>query len=90
MVDYNAKFSLNRRAMLLAAAGAAPMWVLSSSGSQAAASMSPTAVAYQDQPNGDKECDNCTFFVAPNACKTVDGEINPKGWCKIYSKKPAS
>jgi hypothetical protein len=79
---------VSRRSLLLAAAGAAPLLTLAST--RAEAKIPQTAVAYQDQPNGDKECDNCTFFVAPNACKTVDGEINPKGWCKIYSKKAAS
>ena len=89
MVDLNAKFSLNRRALLLAAAGAAPMWVLSSSGSQAAASMSPTAVAYQDSPKDGHQCDGCNLFISPNACKTVKGDISPKGWCKIWVKKAA-
>ena len=79
---------LSRRNLLLAAAGAAPLLALTSS--DAEAKIPQSAVAYQDTPNGDKECDNCNFFVAPNACKTVDGEIDPKGWCKIYVKKPAS
>jgi hypothetical protein len=81
------KSGVNRR-RLLQAAGAAPLLALASTPAQA--KIAKAAVAYQDTPNGDKECDNCNFFVAPNACKTVDGEINPKGWCKIYNKKPSS
>ena len=89
MRDLDSKSSLNRRAVLLAAAGAAPVLVLSSGGSQAAASMSPTAVGYQDSPKDGRECDGCNLFIAPNACKTVKGDISPKGWCKIWVKKAA-
>jgi hypothetical protein len=82
------KSGVNRRRLLQAAAGAAPLLALAPT--PAEAKIAKAAVAYQDTPNGDKECDNCNFFVAPNACKTVDGEINPKGWCKLYNKKPAT
>jgi len=27
------------------------------------------------------------LFVAPNACKSVAGEIAPTGWCKLWVKK---
>lgn len=89
MTDHEAKSNLNRRAMLLAAAGAAPLLILSSGASQAAPSMSPSAVAYQDGPKDGKQCDGCKLFVAPNACTTVKGAISPKGWCKIWVKKAA-
>jgi hypothetical protein len=82
------KSGVNRRSLLLAAAGAAPLLALASG--PAEAKIPQAAVAYQATPNGDKECDNCNFFVEPNACKTVDGEISPKGWCKIFNKKPAT
>jgi hypothetical protein len=82
------KSGLNRRDLLLAAAGSAPLLALATG--PAEAKIAQAAVAYQATPNGEKECDNCTFFVAPSACKTVDGEISPKGWCKIYNKKPAT
>ena len=54
-----------------------------------AAKMAQKAVGYQDTPNGDKRCDNCTLFVSPNACKSVDGTISPAGWCRIWVKKTA-
>jgi hypothetical protein len=84
----DAKSGVNRRHLLLAAAGAVPLVALAAT--EAEAKIPRAAVAYQKTPNGDKECDNCNFFIAPNACKTIDGEIDPKGWCKIYVKKPAS
>jgi hypothetical protein len=45
-------------------------------------------VQYQEKPKGPQECDNCLHFVAPAACKVVDGKINPKGWCSLYAPKP--
>jgi hypothetical protein len=54
-----------------------------------AAKLAQKAVAYQDTPSGDKRCDGCNLFVAPNACKTVDGTISPSGWCRIWVKKSA-
>jgi hypothetical protein len=45
-------------------------------------------VQYQEKPKGPQECDNCLQFVAPAACKLVDGKINPKGWCQLYAAKP--
>ena len=82
------KSGVNRRRFIQAAAGAAPLLALAAT--PAEAKIAQAAVAYQEMPNGDKECDNCNFFVAPNACKTVDGEINPKGYCKLYNKKPST
>ena len=46
-------------------------------------------VAYQDKPQGSQRCDNCNQFEPPSACKTVDGQISPQGWCKIYAPKPS-
>ncbi len=45
-------------------------------------------VQYQEKPKGPQECDTCLQFVAPNACKLVEGPINPKGWCALYAPKP--
>lgn len=42
---------------------------------------------YQDHPNGNQECDGCIQFQPPNACKIVDGTINPKGWCQFFGAK---
>lgn len=78
----------SRRNVLLAALGAAPILALASTGAEA--KMAQTAVAYQETPKDGKQCDGCNFFVAPNSCKLVDGEINPMGYCKLWSKKPAS
>jgi hypothetical protein len=47
--------------------------------------ISKTAVAYQDHPQGDQRCGKCRQFVSPNSCKMVDGEISPRGFCRIFS-----
>ena len=44
-------------------------------------------VAYQDFPKGGERCDNCEPFIAPDKCRTVEGTVAEKGWCKIYVAK---
>ena len=44
-------------------------------------------VQYQAMPKDGAECDKCVNWVAPNACKIVEGQINPKGWCVAYAPK---
>jgi hypothetical protein len=44
------------------------------------------SVQYQDTPKGDRQCDNCSLFTPPNACKNVAGDISPKGWCMLWRK----
>ena len=70
-------------------AGAAVLFTLGVAADSALADgkISQKVVAYQDTPNGDKNCANCALFQPPNACKTVDGVISPKGWCHIWRAK---
>jgi len=42
---------------------------------------------YQGTPNGNDHCGLCTNFQPPNACRFVQGEINPNGWCQLFSPK---
>jgi len=85
MKDLNGK-GLNRRALLLAAAGAAPLLAIGANGALAAG-LPQSAVGYQASPKDGHQCDGCNFFVAPNACKQVSGDIAPAGWCKLWVKK---
>ena len=75
-----------RRQALLLTGGAAI--AVCGAGSALAAKMQQTAVAYQATPKDEKKCANCSLFVEPKTCKTVDGEISPDGWCKLWVKKP--
>ena len=42
---------------------------------------------YQGTPKGDQRCDDCISFQPPNACKFVQGNISPSGWCQLFSPK---
>ena len=77
---------VSRRTLLIGAAGALPMIALGATGADAA-KMAQTAVRYQTSPKDGKQCSGCNLFVAPNACKTVDGTISPTGWCALWVKK---
>ena len=77
---------VSRRKVLIAAAGAAPLLALGATGAKAA-KMAQSAVKYQASPKDGKQCDGCKLFVAPNACKSVDGTISPTGWCALWVKK---
>jgi High potential iron-sulfur protein len=49
--------------------------------------MSQADAKYQGTPKGDQRCDGCMLFQPPNACKVVEGEISPSGWCQLFVKK---
>jgi hypothetical protein len=59
-------------------------------GGVAQAKMAQAAVHYQADPKDGKRCDGCNFFIAPNGCKTVVGDIAPTGWCSLWVKKAGS
>jgi hypothetical protein len=54
-----------------------------------------TSLKYQDKPNGDQKCANCSQFVpgkdpkAKGGCKLIagDDEIAPEGYCIAWMKK---
>jgi high potential iron-sulfur protein len=73
----------SRREVLQLAAFAAVTTVVTSSTAQAKATQ--TLVAYQGEPKGTQRCDGCALWEAPNACKVVDGQIAPQGWCKAWA-----
>ena len=45
------------------------------------------SAAYQPKPKGKARCDNCTQWQTPDACKVVQGKIDPAGWCVLYARK---
>jgi hypothetical protein len=69
------------------AAGAATLYGLGLNRAVAQAKVPQKTVAYQGTPKGADRCDGCSSFQPPNACKLVDGEINPQGWCSLFTKK---
>jgi hypothetical protein len=49
--------------------------------------ISQATANYQNTPKGDQRCDRCLNFQPPNACKFVQGDISPSGWCQLFVKK---
>jgi len=82
---------LSRRALFqrvaTCALGTSILGCIGANRALAQAKVPQKAVAYQDKPKGEQRCDGCTSFQAPNACKLVDGQINPQGWCTLFMKK---
>jgi hypothetical protein len=47
--------------------------------------LTQAAARYQDHPKENESCGSCPYFVFPNSCVLVDGEISATGWCPIYT-----
>jgi len=78
--------SVCRRALLqyaVCTAGGVAIWAPPNPAT-AAPKISKKAVAYQDHPDGDKQCGKCAQFQPPDACKMVEGPISPEGSCRIF------
>ncbi len=53
------------------------------------AKTSKDIVKYQSTPNNGKTCSMCMHFIAAtNECTTVEGPIDPNGWCTIFFQMP--
>jgi hypothetical protein len=86
MSEHSNSAPVSRRTILVGAAGALPLIAMGATGAKAS-KMAQSAVRYQATPKDGKQCSGCNLFVAPNACKTVDGAIAPTGWCALWVKK---
>jgi hypothetical protein len=80
---------ISRRVVLTGAALALGAAATATAGSQAAAQqkVSQELSKYQGTPKGNQRCDGCASFQAPNACKVVEGDISPSGWCQLFVPK---
>src|ERR1700759_5863432 len=81
----------SRRCLLLGAVAAVSTGVCVGADPTSAIAVmkiSEAAVAYQDHPNGEKQCSKCVQFQPPHSCKMVDGTISPQGYCRIFSPIP--
>jgi hypothetical protein len=75
-----------RRREFIGFLGVAAAWSGSAHAQQAQDwKLSKERAQYQDNPKGIAMCATCTLFVAPRACKVVEGDISPSGWCKTYA-----
>jgi hypothetical protein len=64
---------------------AAVMTTASSLPARAQQKMTKQEAEYQDSPKDIRMCATCTLFEPPHACKVVDGDISPDGWCKAFA-----
>lgn len=85
MERHPSKSGLDRRTVLIAAASAAPLLVLSAGVAQA--KVAESSVAYQTSPHGSQRCGECNLFSSPDSCRLVSGKISPDGWCRLWVKK---
>jgi hypothetical protein len=86
MRDGQQKAGITRRKVLTAAVTATPALALMAG--TATAKIQQAGVKYQNEPKDGKQCSDCSFFVAPNSCRQVDGTISPTGYCLLWAKKP--
>jgi hypothetical protein len=47
--------------------------------------LTQTAARYQDHPKENQSCGNCPYFVFPQTCVVVEGEVSALGWCPMYT-----
>jgi hypothetical protein len=83
---------VSRRVVLASAAFSLGAVAAAAVVSQTAAQqkLSQADAKYQTTPKGDQHCDGCVNFQPPNACKFVQGDINPNGWCQLFVAKTKS
>jgi hypothetical protein len=92
MDNHRNDFQISRRVVLTGTAVVLGAAATSTAVSQAPAQqkISQADAKYQSTPKGDQRCDGCVNFQPPNACKFVQGDISPSGWCQLFAPKTKS
>ena len=78
---------ISRRTLMQGVAFAGSLPLLATASNPALAKVSLSSVAYQGSPKDGHDCSNCSLFLPPSSCKSVEGTVAPNGWCKIWVKK---
>jgi hypothetical protein len=80
---------ISRRVVLTSTALALGAAAAATAVSQAVAQqkISLADAKYQGTPKANQHCEGCVNFQPPNACKFVQGDISPSGWCQLFAAK---
>lgn len=86
--------SMSRRSLLKMTASVMGISIISTTliRDAAAAKMSKASAHYAVHSQGKPDCDDCVHYIAPisgkryGACKLVEGDINPHGWCQYFQQ----
>jgi len=78
------RHTLSRRRLIKGTLGSTALAVAIPRGARAQQKWSRADALYQDHPKDGFSCAFCTLFEKPRACKVVEGDIDPKGWCKFF------
>jgi hypothetical protein len=80
---------ISRRVALSGAALTLGAAAIATAVPQAAAQqkISQADAKYQATPKGNQRCDGRINFQPPTACKFVQGDISPSGWCQLFTPK---
>jgi hypothetical protein len=83
--DSNDCRRISRRVVLTGAALA--LGAAAAATAAAQEKISQADAKYQATPKGEQHCDGCVNFQPPKACKFVQGDISPTGWCQLFTPK---
>ena len=92
MIEHLTATNLSRRRFVLnvgvlgAAAGLAGVALAHGRATAGSSKLDQRSAAYQPKPKGTARCDNCVQWQDPDACKVVQGQISPCGWCVLYAR----
>jgi hypothetical protein len=79
--------SISRRTMLVGGLVAGAASLTATTGANATARVSKSAVHYQTASNGAQNCGSCKNFIGPSACRFVDGPVSSNDTCWIWLGK---
>jgi len=81
--------AISRRTLLTSGVVAGSTSLLLSTSASATARLSQDAVHFEVLANNDHNCGVCKHFMAPSACRFVEGAVSSSCSCWIWTRKLA-
>jgi hypothetical protein len=78
---------ISRRTMLVGGLVAGAASLQATTYANATTRVSQSAVHFQTASNATRNCDSCKHFIAPSACRFVEGAVSSNDYCWIWSSK---